>query len=81
MEQTGIRAHGLWQPFLTMSGMVGMINSFQVGVFAGFMTRVVGGQFLTATQMTAAFFVVAGVAHLRHQMRVWRRLTADTTTL
>ena len=76
MEQAGYVARGRWQPFLTVSGMIGVINSFLIGVLAGFVTRIVGRGLIAATWVSVAFFVVALIAHLRHQVRAWRRLPA-----
>jgi hypothetical protein len=74
MEQAGYVARGWWQPFLTVSGMIGVINSFLIGVLAGFITRIAGGELILATWMSGALFVLSLIAHLRHQMQAWQRI-------
>jgi hypothetical protein len=48
MEQEGISSRPLWQPFVTTSGMIGVVNSFLVGVFVGFVAGVTGGRLALA---------------------------------
>jgi hypothetical protein len=74
MQQQGYVTKGLGQPLLTVAGMIGAIDSFLIGVFAGFATRVAGGGLILAIVLSAAFFVISLVIHLRHQMRTWERL-------
>ena len=71
MELEGISSRPLWQPFVTTSGMIGVINSFLVGVFVGFVAGVAGARLALAVPLGAAFSAVAIVAHLRRQRRAW----------
>ena len=76
MAHQGYVTSKLGQPLLTVAGMIGAIDSFLIGVFAGFATRVAGGGLILAIVLSALFFVISLVIHLRHQMQAWRRLVA-----
>jgi hypothetical protein len=77
MAHQGYVTRTLGQPLLTVAGMIGAIDSFLIGVFAGFATRVAGGGLILAIVLSAAFFVISLVMHLRHQMQAWQRLVSS----
>ena len=67
MGQAGVAPKILWQPFLTVSGMVGVINSFLAVAFVGFVVKVAGAGLSLAISLGAVFFFVAVAGHLRRQ--------------
>jgi hypothetical protein len=61
---------GRWQTLLTIAGMIAVINS----VIAGVLGALVAGRFIHALWVPIAIglvvFLVSGLTHQRHHMRV-----------
>lgn len=76
MGQAGVTPKMLWQPFLTVSGMVGVVNSFLAGAFVGFVIRVAGAGLSLAIPVGAVFFLIGVGSHLRRQVAAWRRVAS-----
>lgn len=75
MGQAGIAPRRIWQPFLTAGGMVAVVNSFLIGVFASFAVALLYGEMVIAVPVGAAVFVGSAFVHLRLGMVAWSRLS------
>lgn len=69
LQSIGIKP-STWQYFLTGSGMVAVINSILIGVFAGLFSRFAFSLHIyTGIGVGVAVFAVSVFAHHRHQLR------------
>ncbi len=81
LQAIGIKP-GTWQYFLTGSGMVGVINSILVGVFASIVARFsVALQNYAAISIGAAIFAVSVWLHYKHQIRRFTEVGERMKTL
>ena len=72
MQAIGQRPH-IWQFFLTGSGMVGVINSILVGVFAGLASKFASGLLLVVcAALGVVFFILSVFIHYRRQIAKFR---------
>lgn len=81
MGQTGVNPKILWQPFLTVSGTVAVINSFLLAAFVAFVVRIAGGGLRLAIPIGALFFLIGVAGHLRRQMAAWHRVAPRAGTV
>jgi hypothetical protein len=66
---------GLWQGFLTVAGMVGVITAVLAGSAAGLLAGIVAGHSLTAALAVGAVVAIAAlVALMRYQEVAWRQV-------
>jgi hypothetical protein len=78
LQVQGLRG-GLWQGFLTVAGMVGLITAVLTGSAAGLLAGIVAGHSLVTA--IAAGAVVAGAVLaglMRYQRSSWKRVSAAT---
>lgn len=81
LQSIGIKP-ATWQYFLTGSGMIAVINSVLVGVFAGLIFRFAGSLRLYACALSGiALFAVSLFAHHRHQLNKFAEVGNRLKTL
>ena len=62
-----------WQSFLTLAGILAVINSILAGVFAGLLvSQLFALSLLLSVTAGIGVFAVVLVAHLRYQFTQWR---------
>ncbi len=76
----GLRG-GVWQGFLTVAGMVGVVTAVLAGSAAGLLAAVVSGHSLVAALVAGVLVaVIALVWLMRYQRSAWERIgTANRT--
>ena len=74
IEHLGTRHRVRWQVFLSMGGMVAMINSVLAGSFVGLLLAVFTLPLTATTSAGVAIFLASVGLHQRYQWRQWMQL-------
>jgi hypothetical protein len=74
IENLGTRHRARWQVFLSMGGMVAMINSVLAGSFVGLLLAVFTLPLTATTSAGVAIFLASMGLHQRYQWRQWMQL-------
>ena len=74
MESLGERHRSRWQVFLSIAGMMAMINSVLAGSFVGLLLAAFALPLVVATSAGVVTFLASVGLHQRYQWRQWMRL-------
>lgn len=74
IETLGARHRARWQVFLSMAGMIAMINSVLVGSFVGLGLSAFSLPLAVTASIGSLIFLVSVALHQRYQWRQWRQL-------
>ncbi len=74
METLGAMHRSRWQVFLSMAGMMAMINSVLAGSFVGLLLAAFTLPLVVTTSAGVVTFLVSVGIHQRYQWRQWMRL-------
>jgi hypothetical protein len=81
MENLGPMHRSRWQVFLTMAGMIAVLNSVLVGSFVGLLLAAFTLPLWVCTSAGVVTFVVSVGIHQRYQWRQWMRLGRNLPVL
>src|SRR6266852_3109529 len=74
IEHLGTRHRARWQVFLSMAGMIAMINSVLVGSFVGLLLAAFSLPLVVTASAGGLTFLASVGLHQRYQWRQWRQL-------
>ena len=74
IEHLGTRHRARWQVFLSMAGMIAMINSVLVGSFVGLLLAAFSLPLAVTASIGSLTFLVSVGLHQRYQWRQWMQL-------
>ncbi len=74
IENLGARHRARWQVFLSMAGMMALINSVLAGSFVGLLLAAFSLPLLVTTCAGGVTFLVSVALHQRYQWRQWMQL-------
>ena len=77
LETLGTRHRFRWQVFLSMAGMMAMLNSVLAGSFVGLLLAAFSLPLAVTTSAGGVTFLVSVGLHQRYQWRQWRQLGRD----
>jgi len=81
IENLGPMHRSRWQVFLTMAGMMAVLNSVLVGSFVGLLLAALTLPLWACTSAGVVTFVVSVGIHQRYQWRQWMRLGRNLPVL
>jgi hypothetical protein len=81
IENLGTRHRARWQVFLSMAGIMAMLNSVLAGSFVGLLLAAFSLPLVVTTSAGGVTFLASVALHQCYQWRQWRQLERHLTVL